>query len=875
MALPSMIETQSDSLRPTRGWLSFVRYAGVRVVMLFLTAVAGVYVTIIVANLGGHVDDIVRSAIIEGIGMGLGRDPEVMKMPLPEREALINRAVAAAEEAAGLNEPFVIRSWRWLSRGLTLDLGESRRLKSLYAVGQDRFTVRRLILERLPITLLIIGLANLLSFVASLWVAPRVARKYGSLADKLVVALSPISSAPSWFHGLFLVALFAGELHLLPFTGLRPAPPPDSPILYALGVIRHTILPVLAIFASVFFQGLYTWRTLFLIHASEDYVEMATAKGLPPGQIERRHIMRPTLPAILTNVALVMLSAWSGAIMLEALFALPGLGQLFYQALIYFDTAVVVGLTVVYAYLLVATTLILDIAYALVDPRVRLWHPRAPRARPLRHRRNRARAGEPAHRHQPIAAKRPRIPPPSAKAPSPSAAAGIGLARGFGIAKRTLRQIARYPSALIGLAIILLMLGSIAYTLIAIPYHQAIAYWRGDLDLSANPRNARPVWFDWFTPRKLPRSLRLSSLEGDGAKHTTPGDRTSEILLTFDIPYPYDGFPQQLVITFATQYDQTPPHAAMTWRTPDGRDIRLGQAIAENDQVYRLAQDTRLLRRLGGIPPEQALFTAPDAATPTPLQGTYQLTIRGTCFEDACDLDAAFIMHGQIYGIAGTDTQRRDLSVALLWGVPTAMGFGLAAAIITTLATMTLAAISAWYGGAVDAIIQRLTEINLILPVFPILAMVTLLYTTRILHILLIAVALGILGAGIKTYRAMFLQIKQSPYIEAARAYGASDARIITRYLVPRIVPLLVPQMITLVPSYVFLEASLAFLGLSDPILPTWGKVIHDAHVANALLNGHPYWILQPAALLLLTSLAYAMVGYALDRALNPRLRQT
>jgi len=433
-----------------RGWLGFARYAGVRVLMLFLTAVAGVYVTIIVANLGGHVDDIIRSMIIESVGMGLGRDPEVMKMPLEQREELINQVVAAAEEAAGLNEPFLIRSWRWLSRGMTLDLGESHRLKSLYSVSQDRFSVRLLILERLPITLLLIGLANLVTFLASLWIAPRVARHYGTLVDKLVVALSPISSAPSWFHGLFLVAFFAGGLHLLPFTGLRPAPPPNSQFLYALGVLRHTILPVLAIFLSVFFQGAYTWRTLFLIHAREDYVEMALAKGLPPAQIEHRHIMRPTLPAILTNIALVMLSAWSGSIMLETLFALPGLGQLFFQALARFDTSVLVGLTVVYAYILVATILLLDIAYGLVDPRVRLDqglqpHQRASHRRGGRRPHVRRLLGQ-ASRPRPSAAhtRQPRV-RPSKPGDHPARLRPSAIA----ILGRAARQITRYPSALV------------------------------------------------------------------------------------------------------------------------------------------------------------------------------------------------------------------------------------------------------------------------------------------------------------------------------------------------------------------------------------------------------------------------------------------
>jgi peptide/nickel transport system permease protein len=132
---------------------------------------------------------------------------------------------------------------------------------------------------------------------------------------------------------------------------------------------------------------------------------------------------------------------------------------------------------------------------------------------------------------------------------------------------------------------------------------------------------------------------------------------------------------------------------------------------------------------------------------------------------------------------------------------------------------------------------------------------------------------LGIFGAAIKTNRAIFLQVKQSPYIEAAQAYGAGNRRIIFSYMIPRIIPLLIPTFVITIPAFVFLEASLAVLGLGDPTIPTWGKIINDARSNGALFGGLYYWVLQPAILLMLTGLAFAMVGYSLDRIFNPRLR--
>jgi peptide/nickel transport system permease protein len=84
---------------------------------------------------------------------------------------------------------------------------------------------------------------------------------------------------------------------------------------------------------------------------------------------------------------------------------------------------------------------------------------------------------------------------------------------------------------------------------------------------------------------------------------------------------------------------------------------------------------------------------------------------------------------------------------------------------------------------------------------------------------------------------------------------------------------LLIPQLVILIPSYVFLEASLAVLGLGDPVLPTWGKVIQEAWTNGALYEGLYYWVLEPSFLLVLTGMAFALLGFALDRVFNPRLR--
>jgi peptide/nickel transport system permease protein len=197
-------------------------------------------------------------------------------------------------------------------------------------------------------------------------------RKYGSWFDKLTIALSPTSAAPPWFYGIFFILIFAAILRILPFGGLVDSPPPTNKIDYALSVLKHLILPGTSVIISSIFLSIYNWRTFFLIYSSEDYVEMAKAKGLPPRDVERRYILRPTLPTIITNFALLVITLWTGFTITETVFLWPGLGITLYKAIGFYDTPVIVGSTIIYAYLLAITVFLLDFVYALVDPRVKV-----------------------------------------------------------------------------------------------------------------------------------------------------------------------------------------------------------------------------------------------------------------------------------------------------------------------------------------------------------------------------------------------------------------------------------------------------------------------------------------------------------------------
>lgn len=442
--------------------------------------------------------------------------------------------------------------------------------------------------------------------------------------------------------------------------------------------------------------------------------------------------------------------------------------------------------------------------------------------------------------------------------------------------KNSYREIIKYPSAIAGSFIIFLLVLLAIYAMVTIPYAEAIRLWRGGEEVwYQNPKFAPPEWSNLFSSKKLPASFVAKSSDGTMTKTVTVGaQNTSSINFTYNFDFNYDGFPQEMLIYFKTKFDQKQPFVSVYLLTPDQRKLRVADFGVAKTLTYRFSQDEKLMKRMKTKEPVISLFADPNITDiPTPVKGKYQLIIDGVTFEQGSDIEAEFVFHGQVAGMAGTDMSRRDLMIPLLWGAPIALAFGLIASLGTSVLTMVIAAIGAWYGGWVDEMIQRITEVNLVLPFLSILIMIGTFYSRSIWVILGVTIALSIFTGAIKGYRAIFIQVKESTYVEAARAYGASNTRIIFLYLIPRMIPLLLPGLVSSVPAFVFLEASLAVLGLGDPVLPTWGKIINDAEGNGALYKGLYYWILEPAGLLMVTGLGFAMLGFALDRVFNPRLR--
>ena len=149
------------------------------------------------------------------------------------------------------------------------------------------------------------------------------------------------------------------------------APPPTEPLARFFDLLWHAILPVFTLIIVSIGPWAYAVRTMVLNISQEDFVNVARAKGLPENLVMRRHIVRVAAPPIVTSLILGLTSSLGGAILTETVFSWPGMGRLYYEAVLAADESVIVALTFMFTLLYVIARFILEILYVVLDPRIR------------------------------------------------------------------------------------------------------------------------------------------------------------------------------------------------------------------------------------------------------------------------------------------------------------------------------------------------------------------------------------------------------------------------------------------------------------------------------------------------------------------------
>jgi peptide/nickel transport system permease protein len=336
---------------------------------LSLFGVLIVVLLMLVVTLGatGFSDRILGAIVNEemrGIREGLAqtiRNPD-------ELEQVLNTQREEREKLYGLDKKWHQRLPDMLWRLMVLDLGEARTLRSFD--GSPKVTT--IVLERLPYTMVLITSASIITAVAGLAIGVKLATKVGSKFDRIVSYMSAISYAlPAWWTGILFILIFAFQLRILPAGGIHSTPPPEQGLLRLIDLIYHAILPIITLVLVSLGAWIYTVRTMVLNTSQEFFVTVARAKGLPERTVTLKYLLRVAAPPIVTNLVLGLAASLGGAILTETVFNWPGMGRLYYDAILAADEAVIVALTFIFALLYVTARFVLEVLYLILDPRIR------------------------------------------------------------------------------------------------------------------------------------------------------------------------------------------------------------------------------------------------------------------------------------------------------------------------------------------------------------------------------------------------------------------------------------------------------------------------------------------------------------------------
>lgn len=266
--------------------------------------------------------------------------------------------IAQIRESYGLNDPFLVQYGRWLWNAMQLDLSRS---------FQSNEPVLEQIMHRFPTTMLLVVGALLVSLVVGVPLGILAATNAGSRLDVAVTSLSSFGVAlPNFWLAMILVATFSLSWGWFPATGaVRFGADPA-------GAIWHAVLPSIALAAGGVAEVVRQLRSALIEILSSQYVRTLYAKGLSPSAILWKHGLKNVAVTLLTVIGLLASRLLGGAVVIEAVFAIPGMGSMVVRAAIVKDFPVVQGVVFTMVILVIAINLVIDLLYTIVDPRVAL-----------------------------------------------------------------------------------------------------------------------------------------------------------------------------------------------------------------------------------------------------------------------------------------------------------------------------------------------------------------------------------------------------------------------------------------------------------------------------------------------------------------------
>jgi len=435
---------------------------------------------------------------------------------------------------------------------------------------------------------------------------------------------------------------------------------------------------------------------------------------------------------------------------------------------------------------------------------------------------------------------------------------------------------------------------------------------------------AAPVWMTAFPGyRQASRNIdpirdpSFSTVDSFKQWQTSTSSPAASVEYAADIGNPEDGKPgsmmfqfsrpagiaygkvaEQALVSFASNYEAPQRFTLdLNWRADisENEPVRVSAVIQDpNGSQYVIWEETmedtggeweKPTPRIDSWSPQLRLRLTQDILgsaerTVFSTPGTYSLVLRVSVSDDDPNTaasvrlyfdDVEFRGYGSVFGYLGTDEFGADLFSQLIYGARLSLIIGILASLLSvTIGTM-LGLAAGYLGGPTDEVVMRFNDMLLVLPGLPLLLVLVAVLGPSIWNLVILIGLLGFMSTA-RVIRSQALSYRERTFIEAARAAGAGSSRIMFKHLLPNVMSLAFAQLALSVPTAIVTEAALSWLGLGDPTVPTWGRMLYLAHYYGVLKEW--WWIVFPGLCIALVSVSFIFVGHAMDEILNPRLRR-
>ena len=371
------------------------------------------------------------------------------------------------------------------------------------------------------------------------------------------------------------------------------------------------------------------------------------------------------------------------------------------------------------------------------------------------------------------------------------------------------------------------------------------------------------------------------------ATQAPPSDNKIKVKLQKEFYFPYDGSPNSMYWHYSFYMENRTNLASFPL------EVTFSLRRADEPQLYPMRATSFPVHQIANKWYSQTWTTQGDQSTLEETvftqagYYTYEITIAMvdspsgnadmTLFVDNLQL----LLYGKAFGLLGTssipESSPRDLFTMLIYGTRISFLIGTLTAVFSVIIGLAVGLVSGYVRGLVDEALMRFADFLLVIPSLPLLIVLVTVLGKSIWNIIGVLIFMGWMGFS-RSVRSMVLSLRERPFIESAKAAGAGTFYIIYRHILPNVFALVYISLATAVPGAIISEASLAWLGLGDITIPSWGVMLYDfGRTQTAIIKGvgqYWFWVIPPGIAIALMAMSFILMGFALDEVLNPRLRR-